>query len=150
MTSTTASAEPTTTPDRATQELDILEAVFRHQFEHNASSATAQRRVECLFLSLHKDHDPPTELLARFKDHTPPVEPVSAAAPERWYGIRHKQNGRHGIIVLVDRIRWIDADTVEVEGGYYEGSTSASGNVYRVERRDGTWAVVDDRMNWIS
>ena len=47
-------------------------------------------------------------------------------------------------------VKWIDEITVEVEGGYYEGNLSSSGNVYRVHWLDGRWVVVGYKMNWIS
>ena len=127
--------------DRAAEELDILESVFRYQFEHNASGSTP----DCILLSLSEGKegdgpkDPPPALLARFKGHTPPVEPESAA-------------DQHGQVILfrLTRIRWIDADTVEVDGGYFQNGLNASGNTYRVERQQRAWVVVSDTMRWIS
>jgi hypothetical protein len=39
---------------------------------------------------------------------------------------------------------------VDVEGGYYEGNLSSSGNFYRVERKAGVWVVTDDKVQWVS
>jgi hypothetical protein len=44
----------------------------------------------------------------------------------------------------------VDEDKVLVNGGYYEGNLSASGNVYTVERKDHKWVVTKDQMLWIS
>ncbi len=141
---------PTDAVERASQELDILEAVFRYQFDHNASSATALGTADFYFLSLEEHRDPPPELLTRFNGHSPPVEPVSSADPDASFGVKHKQKGGQGIILRLESVRWIDDNTVEVDGGYYEASRSASGNTYRAERRDGGWIVVSDAMHWIS
>lgn len=55
----------------AQEKLDICEAVFRYQFEHNASGA--QQKAKAYFLKIH-NKDPSDEFLARFKGHTPPVK----------------------------------------------------------------------------
>jgi hypothetical protein len=39
---------------------------------------------------------------------------------------------------------------VKVEGGYYEGNLSSSGNTYTVKMENGKWAVTNDEMHWIS
>ena len=150
---------PTAPPDdpaphswsNSPEELDILEAVFRYQFEHNASSATALNDVDYLFVALgdSASMDPPAELMAQFADHSPPVESVSAGDTSG-HGVEHKEHGGQGIILRIERIRRIDADTMDVDGGYYEANLSASGNTYRVKRRDGSWEVVCDAMWWIS
>ena len=133
------------------EELDILEAVFRYQFEHNASSATALNRAKYYFIAIGERETPtdlPAELLVRFSGHSPPVEPASLADTSGI--VRHTGDGGQGIVLRVESIERIDADTVRVRGGYYEANRSASGSTYRVERRDGKWTVVDDVMNWIS
>jgi hypothetical protein len=152
--STDPSAQPSANPSRAVEpaglsprELDVLEAVFRYQFEHNRSGT---REPDCIFLALAKRSDPPPELLARFADHVPPVEPVSAADPEGSSGVHRPRRAEHGIIFGLTAIQWIDEDTVEVDGGYYEASRSASKDTYRVERKDGKWVVVSDKLHWIS
>ncbi len=149
-----AAPAPSTQPVSATQpaaraadRLDVLEAVFRHQFDKNASGG--QRNVDYFFLSLDERRDPPAELLARFKDHTPKVLPVSFATSAAGR-VRHKDLGGRGLIFRVESIVWLDENTAEVKGGYYEANLSASGNTYRVTRTDGRWKVTKDRMNWIS
>lgn len=148
---TAASTQPvsTTQPSaRPADQFDVLEAVFRHQFDKNASGQ--QRNVEYFFLSLDHGADPPAALLARFKNERPRVLPVSMAGPSHGSGVKHKEDGKSGLIFNITRIAWLDANTAEVEGGYYEAGLSASGNTYRVERRDGKWVVTGDKMNWIS
>ena len=146
-----ASTQPVSTTQptpRAADRLDVLEAVFRHQFNKNASGG--QRNVEYFFLSLDGRADPPPELLARFKDQKPIVLPLSMATASPAPGVKHKDLGGRGLIFRITSIAWLDQDTAEVEGGYYEAGLSASGNTYRVKRANGAWKVIDDRMNWIS
>jgi hypothetical protein len=103
---------------RAADRLDVLEAVFRHQFDENASAA--QRNVDYFFLSLDNRVDPPAELLARFANDMPKVLPVSFAKASAMEGVAHEALGGRGLIFRIETIAWLDEDTAEVEGGYYE------------------------------
>lgn len=130
--------------DRASEELDILEAVFRYQFAHHFSIRSPDF-YEYIFLSLPGNQDPPAPFLSRFAGQVPPVEPASAAAADRWMGIHDKENGDRGILFRVNSLRWIDDCAVEVDGGHYESSRDASDTLYQVERRSGAWVVVSHR-----
>lgn len=116
--------------------LDVSEAVFRYQFEHN-SSATRQK-AESYYLSLF-GKDPDAKFLARFKDHKPPVKKGSEFKVN-WKSVKFR----------VDRIKRIDKTSVKVKGGYYEGSTSASGNIYILKNEKGKWKVTKATRDWIS
>jgi len=134
------------------EEVDLLEVVFRHLIEHNASSGTALGTNDFVFLSLgsaESGQDPPAELLARFAGSVPRVEPVSAAVVTR-EGVRHGEMEGRGVLLRVERIRRIDADTVDVDGGYFEASRSASGSSYRLRRVGSSWRVVGEALWWIS
>jgi hypothetical protein len=132
---------------RSAVEDDVREAVFRYQFKHNASGA--QQNVDYYFLDLGPE-GPIPEFMARFEAHSPEVLPVSEATASPAKGVSHKDDGGHGLIFKVGEIQWIDKNTVDVEGGYYEAGLSASGNIYRVERKSGKWIVTKDTMHWIS
>jgi hypothetical protein len=139
---------------RWSQEVDILASVFRYQFEHN-QTGVSPLRFDYLFLSLGRnelfEQDPPSELLAQFAGHIPPVEPASESKIAKDYtGVSHIHKGGKGIIFRLERIRWIDHDTVRVDGGYYRASRSASENTYQAERRDGKWVVVSDTLHGVS
>jgi hypothetical protein len=146
---------PTAVPDRATQELDILESVYRYQFEHNFSGRSSSS-FEYVFLSRggssRVDNDPPAELLARFAGNSPPVEPWSACEIGRdgGSGVTLKYLGGRGIIFRLDHVRWIDDETVDVDGGYYVSSRGSSGNTYRAKLQGGRWVVVNDEQHWVS
>jgi len=141
-------AASTAQAQREADRLDVIEAVFRHLFNKNASAA--QRSVEYFFLSVDDSTDPPPELLARFQDHKPIVLPVSMSTASAADGVKHKEQRGRGLIFRVTQVLWLDKDTADVEGGYYEAGLSASGNTYRMKRAGSLWKVTDDRMNWIS
>ena len=130
----------------AADRLDLAEAVFRYQFDRNASGQ--QKNCDYFFIRLESE-DPLPELLGRFAEYTPKVVPGSDAARSS-RGVSHKTLGGKGLIFHIDDITWLDDNTADVDGGYYEAGLSSSGNTYRVERRDGKWVVIKDTMHWIS
>jgi len=114
---------------------DVCEAVFRYQFGHNASAA--QQRAKAYFLSV-RGNDPPAGFLRRFEKHTPTVR----------RGSQFRQGA--GLRFRIGSFKWTGENTAEVEGGYYEGNLSASGNTYRVEKTNAGWKVTGRIMSWIS
>ncbi|SRR5258705_9888029 len=135
--------------------LDILEAVFRYQFDHNGASYLSP---DCFFLSLAEAKDPPKDpppaLLVRFDGQIPAVEPVSVVntADKRFNASHVHAKGKQGkgVLLRLTNIRWIDENTVEVDGGSNCGSRCASENTYRAERQQGKWVVVDDTLHRVS
>lgn len=142
---------PTALP-RSAQEDDIREAVFRYQFEHNASGTQQTAKFYCLSLGEYsKDIGPDDGLMQRFQGHKPAVKKVSQCVYSLEVGVKDKETGQSGGLVFrVTSIRWISDTEIEVEGGYYEGGLSASGNVYRVVQKGSQWIVTEDQMRWIS
>jgi hypothetical protein len=125
-------------PPREVSEPEILEAVFRYQFEHNASGL--QQNAEKYCLTLTGGAKPDAELLRRFEGHQPPV--VSADQCDR-------RSGRN-LFFQAKIATWeSDAEAV-VRGGYYEGNLSSSRETYRVVWEDGRWVVEDARLEVIS
>jgi hypothetical protein len=139
----TAQTETTLTP---ADEDNIREAVFRYQFEHNASGQ--QQNAKVYYLSLVKDSDPKDEFMLRFKGHKPPVKKRSQATGQ--FEVIDKETGERGLIFRATTIEQLDEDKVIVDGGYYEAGLSSSGNTYTVERKDHKWVVTKDQMRWIS
>lgn len=128
--------------------LDVQEAVFRHQFEHNASSQKQSADFYCL--ALRDKQDPPEELMRRFASHSPRVFPASQCTTDAHSGVSHGGMSGGGLVFSITEIKWLSDSEVEVSGGYYEGGLSSSGNVYRLKRVAGKWQVVEDGMEWIS
>ena len=114
----------------------ICETVFRYLFEHNASAA--QQKAAAYFLTID-ERDLPAEFMDRFQGHGPPVKPGSQF-----------REGKKGLKFRIETLTWLDKRTVEIEGGYYEGNVSASGNTYVLRRQKGSWRVIKKKPGWIS
>ena len=139
--------------DRGGQLDDIREATFRYQFKKNASGQ--QQNAKVYFLTLfnqkeQQDEDPEDKFMKRFDGHKPRVAKVSQSKSSMPEGVQDKKTGEHGLIFTITAIRWKSDEEVEVDGGYYEGSLSSSGNTYFLKRKGGKWIVERDDMHWIS
>ncbi|UCF81674.1 MAG: hypothetical protein JSV08_04475 [Acidobacteriota bacterium] len=132
---------------RARVEDDIREAVFGYQFEHNASGIQQTADVYCLSID---GKDPADAFMKRFEDNWPPVKKASRCMEDAVAGAGDKKAGERGLLFGVGELRWITDTEVEVEGGYYEGDLSSSGNTYHVVKEDCHWVVTKDVMRWIS
>lgn len=141
---------------------DIREAVFRYQFLHNASGQ--QQSAGVYFIGLYVMDavyptgaaspqsyyvDPSINLLAKFAGNVPPVK-KSSDCTYSVQGVFDISTGVRGLLFRIESIREIDANKVEVTGGYFEAGLSASGNVYTVARINDGWTVIKDVMLWIS
>ena len=125
-------------PDRTAAADDIAEAVFRYQFEHNASAI--QKGAEKYCLSLPGERTPSAEFLQRFAGNRPPV----AAADQC-----ERKSGKN-LIFRVQKLDWRKDNEVWVRGGYWEGNLSSSIELYRVVNDNGKWVVKGARMEAIS
>jgi hypothetical protein len=134
---------------RQDQEDDIREAVFRYQFDHNASGQ--QKTAKVYFLGVgEKSTNPSDDFMKRFANHKPPVRKASASHFVRGEGLLDKKTGERGLAFRATNIQWISDTEVEVSGGYYEAELSSSDNTYTLKKEDGKWKVTKDKMNWIS
>jgi len=127
-----------TSVSRTAAEPEIYEAVFRYQFDHNASAI--QKRAEKYCLSLPGERTPDAQFLQRFGDHHPPV--VAADQCER--------KGGQSLFFRIQRLDWHKDNEVWVRGGYWEGNLSSSIELYRVLHENGKWVVKGARMEAIS
>jgi hypothetical protein len=136
--STGTTSSPAAAPSHAAAEPEIFEAVFRYQFDHNASGMQKQAERYCLYLPGEKSPD--AAFLQRFEGNQPPV--VAAAQCE----------GRSGknLFFRINRLQWHRDNEVWVRGGYFEGNLSSSIESYRVLLKDGKWVVTGARMEAIS
>ena len=126
---------------------DIREAVFRHMFQKNASSLRQSAAVYCLSIA---GGDPGDAFMSRFGKHQPPVKKASECVVSEAHGVLDKATSARGLIFRVVKIEQTGDAKATVEGGYYEGNMSASGNIYTLEKMNGVWRVVGDVMLWIS
>lgn len=135
------------------QVVAIQEAVFRYQFDRNAS--VGQKRADAFYLAFGDPHektaiDPPAAFLARFVGLKPRIARYSEAERSENGWVIDKRTKKAGVIFFVHSIRMTGPDTAEAKGGYQEDKLSASGNTYRLKFGWRGWRVVDDRMDWIS
>ena len=79
-------------------------------------------------------NDPAPELLAKLAKQWPDVLPQSKRPKER-------QKRGTFINVHVEQLKWIDANTAELKGGFANGM-DGRGSRYRVERKNGAWGIV--------
>lgn len=156
------------TPSYNSRDDDIMEAVFRYQFLHNYSGL--QQKADAYYLclgsgeelkgiakwtrwlfrrSIYDERDPNSDFMTRFKGNKPPVR-MQSECNISTEGVKNKKTGKEGLIFRVWDIKWINKNTVDVEGGYFETGCSASVNTYRVERKHGRWIVTRDKLNGIS
>ena len=136
--------------DRLSQEDDVREAVFRHQFEHNASGQQKTAHAYCLAILVNdKDSDASEQFMKRFAHHKPPVRKWSAC---HWTPMQVIENrtGKPALIFSVSKIEWISDTEVAVGGSYEEANLSASANAYTLKMQDGKWAVTKDQITAIS
>jgi hypothetical protein len=139
--------------DRTAEFDDIREATFRYQFVKNAS--VQQQNAQVYFLSViaagkKEAEDPSDEFMKRFAGHKPRVVKHTESKSSMEEGVRDKKSGERGLSFHVGEIRWNSDTEVEVDGGYYEGGESASGNTYFLKKKHGKWVVERDVMHWIA
>ena len=75
---------------------------------------------------------PDPEFMRRFAGHEPAVRNGSQFAVG------------DGLIFHILHWKWVSDKHIEVLGGYYEASLSASVSTYTVVRKDGRWVVEGD------
>jgi hypothetical protein len=137
--------------DRTHDELDIREATFRYQFVRNASGQKQNAGMYCLSIVANgKETDPDDAFIKRFDGNTPVVKRASDCSRSAAEGVKDRATGKRGLIFRTEAIKWISDTEAQVEGGYYEGGLSASGNTYYLRKTDGKWIVEKDIMHWIA
>ncbi len=136
---------------------NIREAVFRYQFEHNASGWMNCDTI-IYFLSVGtqgyypgrwNDRDPGNEFLNRFEKNNLLVKPFTECKFFK-NKVIDKKTGAVGIIFRAGKIKWISNDKVEVEDGYRAGNISNSENTYYLSRENALWKVTKDLSRGIS
>jgi hypothetical protein len=133
------------------EEDSIRETVFRYQFDHNGAGQQKKAMVYCLSLGdLDKKIDPSDAFIDRFRHHSPPIRKSSECKIDALGGVRDARIGMRGLLFYVAEIRWLSSAKVEVSGGYYQDGLSASGNIYTVIHRNGSWTVTHEKLKWIS
>ncbi len=129
---------PPYAPGGLVAEGDIVEAVFRYQFAHNASAI--QQEADHYCLSMPGDRSPDADFLHRFDGNHPPVLGADQCA----------RGAGRDLYFRVQRLDWRSDTEVWVSGGYREGTFSSAKESYRVRFKNGKWVVDGSRRESIS
>jgi hypothetical protein len=109
--------------------LDVLETVFRYQFDHNSSAGRY-----CLELA---GTSPDAVFLRRFEGNQPPV--LSASQCD-------SQSGK-GLYLRITKIQWVTDGEAWLRGATSDGNGSSPIQAYRVVLENGKWAVKGTKMH---
>jgi hypothetical protein len=145
---------------------DIREAVLRYQMsgwaeegDKAAKEATNQNEKAVaealnfvvLFISVDSK-DPSDAFMKRFEKFAKPVKKLSQSEidTKSMNAVVDKATGEKGIRFGVGKIRWLGSNSAEVEGGYFCNGLCASGQTFKVQRKQGVWKVIGSVLHWIS
>ena len=134
----------------STNELDVIEAEFRYQFQHNTSGA--QTNAAVFFVALGKETTPPNDFLDRFNDISTPVKAASESVRDDANGSRiiDAITGQVGLLFTHSEINWITETKAEVVCLMAEANQSRSVKRLTIEYIDGKWVVTQDVLLAIS
>jgi hypothetical protein len=127
------------------QEDDIREAIFRYRIGTKQPSSS-------IFLSID-GKDPSDEFMVRFLDFKLHVKKASRSyfKKDPFPGfLRDRTTGKEAVKYSVGRIRWIDHESAEVQGGMYCGGLCADAGTYRVTKKHDHWTVEKYDVRMIS
>jgi hypothetical protein len=144
---------------------DIREAVLRYQMTGrvgvdkavNESTDPIDKAVskklnfEVFFISINGE-DPSDEFMKRFQNFPRRVEKCSRSEVDKQQmnAVVDKTTRDRGIVFRVETIKWLGANSAEVDGGYFCSGLCASGQTFKVHRKQGVWTVTGSKMHWIS
>jgi hypothetical protein len=131
--------------ENSTEELDIIEAVFRYEFQRNCFWETEDATY---FIAI-EGKDPDEAFMKRFKDNKPPVKKLSQRIHERGVA-KDKETGKPGVIFEVGKPEMTNIDSAKVSGGVRSGPDSGSGNTYYLKLVKGKWVVNKVTNFWVS
>jgi len=123
--------------DRAIEEDDIRESIFRYRIEGAKSSGP-------FFLTINGE-DPSETFMARFAiSNKIAVKKASGSyfkeQPSPGW-LRDRSTDKEAIYFSVGSISWMSLDRVEVRGGMYCGGRCADAGIYRLRKKKDRWVV---------
>ena len=122
------------------QELDILEAVFRYQIEHCYSTLPDK-----VFFLSYTGADPSDDLINRFK-----ADRVSIRKRSEMAGFYQDRKDQNGILLNVSGIEPKIGAVVNVKGACRIGMLEGSSSMYELVKRGNKWKVKRVRLLGIS
>ena len=138
---------------------DVLaarEALFRYQLTNTESALADGVDTFCVEIIDAADaaassrSDPPQELIQRLNDGRHKVRKGSDCDYNGGNGVVVKGSNSPGLVLRVEGVSWKSDTSIAMTGGYYRASEGASGHVYHMEKRDGKWLVIEDRLIWLA
>ena len=133
------------TSKQAAVEIDAVhEAAFRYMFYNNGSRGA---KFYCLRLY---EGDPSDSLIHRLSNSTLPVKKHSQCTSSVKEGVRDPGTGERGAILYLKALRWKSSSKAELDGGYWEGGLSSSGDTYFLRKKGSAWSVVKEKTHWVS
>jgi hypothetical protein len=150
---------------RASQEDDIRETVFRNLLTKNPFTLRGEVFEDYLALGFRKRTenvdqsdlfnglliDPSDAFMRRFLDLKTTVHKASSCRERsKGGGVRDKQTGRPGLLLVLTKIMWVSNTEAEVEAEYHRGPLAAEGFTYWVKRENDGWRVAGSVRRWIS
>ncbi len=131
--------------DRAIEEDDIRESVFRYRIEGAKSKGP-------FFLSIN-GKDPSETFMARFATSNKIVKKVSGSyfnkdAFPGW--LRDRSTDQQGVSFSVGSVSWPSTDRVEVRGRMYCGGLCADAGIYRLRKMKGLWVEDQYEIQMVS
>ncbi len=147
------------------KEDQIREAVLRYQMEgwyrdgdkhekeatSDQEKAVAKRLNFKVFFVAVNGKDPNDELIRRLQDIPRKIMKISAAkSAKQMGGLVDKETKESGIEFSVDTIRWLDEESVEVDGGYFCDSLCGAGTTYKLHHENDKWVVKSAILRWIA
>ena len=146
---------------------DIREVVLRYQMARWAAGSdkvvkgaadpigkavAAASYYRVFFISANNDEDPSDDFMKRFEKFPIRVEKISQSELDKKTGnaVVEKATGEKGIQFRVGKLTWNGSNSVEVEGGYFCNGLCASGETFKVRRKQGVWTVTGSVIHAIS
>jgi hypothetical protein len=149
---------------RVDEEDHIQMVVYEELMRQNGSYLQEETAAYFLVAASNPEKEPRPFVQACFAKCTPSVYPGSRAATakdvnyvkppdrrRRRYEVFHRETGKPALILYITEIEWLSPDRVRVQGGYYEGRLSSTGErFWLVRRKDGNWLLYKRQLIWIS
>ena len=132
---------------------DIAEALFRHLAQpaqvNDPDSHGVNLAHKVYFLQLD-GREPDPSFLSRLRDFSVPVEPLSAGVHTDFYWF-DKKTGQRGAVFSIENVCLIGHSSAEAHADISPGGAlRGSGFTYRLAKLAGKWAVVGEKLRWVS
>ena len=112
-----------------------------------------QRRLEMnfkvFFVSIN-GKDPTDAFTNRLQDLPRTVRKASLSGADKQRDVVDKATGQRGIIFYANKIRWLNKESVELDGGYVCGGLCGIHATFKLHRNKGRWSVTEKSVHRIS